>query len=250
MICNQCSLDKNLILFPIDRRCKSGRLGTCRACVNRVKKATRAANPEKFRAQDKAQRLRNLENIRARERALYAINRVHIRTRKKRNRLENLEKARKHERAKYARTRIPLLAKLSSRYAQNPGAQQVRLHNRRAKKLGLPATFTIDDLTFMRQYWHFACAICENQEGFEWTLALDHFIPLVSPHCPGSVATNTIPLCHGMGGCNNFKGTQDPHAWLLKRYGKRKAAIILKKINTYFEIVRQQHTTQQGAAAD
>ena len=239
MICCRCDRDKDPTLFPIDRRCQSGRLGACRACVNRVKRATRAANPEKFSAQQKAQRLARIEEIRARERALYAINRRHIRTRKNRSRADNLEKVREQGRARYAATRVPRLAKMKRQYAENPGTQQTRLERRRASKRGLPATFTTKDRTFMLQYWHFACAICGNQEGFEWTLALDHWIPVTSPACPGTVATNILPLCHGMGGCNNFKGSQDPHAWLLNRCGTRKAARILKTINAYFALVQE-----------
>lgn len=248
MICHQCSLDKDPTLFPIDRRRKSGRGVTCRACVNRVKRATRAANPEKFSAQQKAQRLARLEEIRARERVLYAINRIHIRARKNRNRAENLEKVRERERAWEAARRVPRLAKLRRIYAEDPGTHLTRLERRRAKKRGLPATFMRDDYIFMHQYWHFVCAICGNQEGFHWTLALDHFIPMTAPNCPGTVATNILPLCHGQGGCNNVKGSQNPQAWLLDRFGTRKAASILKKINAYFEVVRQRASPESAAA--
>jgi len=46
-----------------------------------------------------------------------------------------------------------------------------------------------------------------------------------------------IPLCHGLGGCNNSKSDKDPEPWLTKRFGKRKAAVILKRIHAYFALV-------------
>lgn len=57
--------------------------------------------------------------------------------------------------------------------------------------------------------------------------------------CPGTIPGNMVPLCHGMFGCNNSKADKDPEIWLIKRYGKRKATIILKRINVYFDIVRE-----------
>jgi len=46
-------------------------------------------------------------------------------------------------------------------------------------------------------------------------------------------------LCHGIGGCNNSKNKKDPEIWLIKRFGTRKAATLLKRIAAYFAIVRQ-----------
>jgi hypothetical protein len=46
-----------------------------------------------------------------------------------------------------------------------------------------------------------------------------------------------IPLCHGVGGCNNSKKDKDPETWLIARVGKRKAATILKRIRAYFALV-------------
>jgi hypothetical protein len=248
-MCPRCGVNKPLECFSINRRYKSGRTTTCRSCINSARQARRATNPEKTRAENNAQRLANPEYVRLRERKHYAANRTQIRARKNKKRAANLAQERQRERAWYAKTRGPLLARLLRKRKENPGTHQTRLHRRRAHKRGLPGTFSTADRTFMLQYWHFACALCGNQEGFTWTLALDHFIPLSSPACPGSTADNTLPLCHGIGGCNNFKGSNDPHVWLRERFGRRKAASILKKINTYFDVVRQR-MTQETPAAD
>jgi hypothetical protein len=46
-----------------------------------------------------------------------------------------------------------------------------------------------------------------------------------------------VPLCHGIDGCNNTKGAKPPDEWLIERYGKRKAAAILRRIAAFFEWV-------------
>jgi hypothetical protein len=110
---------------------------------------------------------------------------------------------------------------------------------RKARKRGLPDTFTLKQRAFMHAYWHYACAICGNQDGFFWTIADDHWIPLGNSHCPGTIVTNMLPLCHGKGACNSTKHDADPSVWLLRRFGPRKAAVIEKKIAAYFDIVRE-----------
>lgn len=111
---------------------------------------------------------------------------------------------------------------------------------RRVRQHGLPATFTRTEEAFCRSHFHYACAACGNQEGFQWTIAMDHWIPVASPVCPGSVVTNMIPLCHGLGSCNNTKHDKAPESWLIQRFGKRKAATILKRIHAYFALVAPQ----------
>jgi hypothetical protein len=247
MICPRCTLEQPPSAFPIDRRRPSGRGSTCRACVNIVKRAARAANPTKHRGQARAARLRTLEAKRLRDRLHYAANRLQIRTRKNRHRAAHLTQARQQGRAKYARRKTQILAYARRTRHMNLGTEQTRIQRRLAQKRGLPHTFMPTDRLFMLQYWHYACALCGNQEGFTWTLALDHFIPLSSPRCPGTVATNIIPLCHGEGGCNNMKGSKEPQAWLRERYGARKAARILTAIQTYCAVVRARATQEDAA---
>lgn len=117
------------------------------------------------------------------------------------------------------------------------------VHNpkRRALQHNLPATFTHNDRIFMLSHWQHACAICHREEGLWWTLAMDHWIPLSSPLCPGTIAENILPLCHGIGGCNNSKNNRDPHQWLQNHFSSRKVVLIERSIIEYFEIVRQRN---------
>lgn len=120
----------------------------------------------------------------------------------------------------------------------HPDVHRLTESRRRARKRGLPDTFTKSERVFMLHYWHHACAVCSNQEGFWHILADDHWIPFSSPDCPGTVATNIIPLCHGQNGCNNSKNGQDPMFWLSSRFEPRQVKRILKAIQTYFVIVK------------
>src|SRR5262245_36706706 len=130
----------------------------------------------------------------------------------------NKEKLQKKNADYHAANAEAINARHRAATAANPGARQayqatyqaehpeaIRLYAaaRRARKRNLPDTFTIEERQFMLEYWHHACAICGNQDGFFWTLADDHWICITSPDCPGTVAENMIPLCHGKGGCNN-----------------------------------------------
>jgi len=119
---------------------------------------------------------------------------------------------------------------------------RIALIRRRARKRGLPDTFTQEQWHFALTYFDHSCAVCGNQEGFFWTLAMDHWIPMANPDCPGTIATNIVPLCHGQGGCNNSKCNKDPHAWLLKKYGKAKTAKIEARIAAYFALVAERGT--------
>lgn len=121
------------------------------------------------------------------------------------------------------------------------------IHRSFARKRQLPAQFDHDNLTFMFQYWQHACAICGQEESFTHVLALDHWIPLQSPDCLGTVPTNILPLCHNrkdtkhlssVAGCNNTKGSKSPVEWLTIKLGVSKAKTKFEDIERYFEAAR------------
>lgn len=126
----------------------------------------------------------------------------------------------------------------------------LRSSRRRARKRGLPNTFTKTEQEFMLRYFAYACAVCGNQEGFLWTVVSDHWIPLSSPQCPGTIATNMIPLCHAKQGeqfsCNGTKYNRAPLDWLRDRVGAYKANRIMKQIAVYFDIVQQRILQKTG----
>lgn len=125
------------------------------------------------------------------------------------------------------------------RYGHNhPERVKVFTQKRQARKRSLPDTFTPTDWEHCLAYFHDCCAVCGKPQGLWHKLAMDHWIPLSDPVCPGTVVTNIVPLCHGEGGCNNSKCDRDPLEWLRDKFGPRRAAVIQRAIEAYFESVQ------------
>jgi hypothetical protein len=115
----------------------------------------------------------------------------------------------------------------------------VRGARRRAKEKGLPSTLTNDDWNRALSYFGGFCAYCGRPAGFWHTLAQDHFVPVNKGG--GYTPDNIVPACHGVDGCNNSKNNNDPADWLTRKFGKRKANAILKRIREYFEWIKTTH---------
>lgn len=119
--------------------------------------------------------------------------------------------------------------------------------NRRARKAGLPNFFDKEDRQRCLDYFNHQCAICGRFAGLWNWIVPDHWIAMADPRPdnPGNVPWNIVPMCHakkdGQGCCNNIKSSKDPKQWLIERYGKRKANVILKRIEQYFEDVKSRH---------
>lgn len=198
------------------------------------------ADPKKLRARKKADYAKHRDKRRAHNRDYY---------------WDHVEERAASNKAWRVRTYGHIWLRKAIERLLNPATEAKRAKKRlwqarrKARKLGLPDTFTAEQRLFMLQYWGYACAICGNQEGFVWTLADDHWVPISHPACPGTVATNMIPLCHGQGGCNNAKHDTDPHTWLLQRFDPRKVARIEKAIATYVVIVAERFRGDDGCAA-
>jgi hypothetical protein len=89
--------------------------------------------------------------------------------------------------------------------------------------------------------WGFACTVCSRAAAPGRLLALDHWIPLTRGGPP--VATNRLPLCHGIDGCNNSKADKDPWQWLTEKLGPNAAAEKLEAINVYFASIHLSATS-------
>ena len=110
---------------------------------------------------------------------------------------------------------------------------------RRTRKRELPFTLTKDEWAFALEYWGHACAVCREPEGLFTALALDHFIALSDPACPGTTATNAVPLCDGLMACNTRKHAKDPLRFLTEKLGPRRAKAKLREIEAYFTLVKE-----------
>ena len=207
--------------FPSDCTKPDGMCYSCKHCTSIKKRAAYQQNKEHRIAYDRAWKKRHRSRILLQRRARYWTN-PEKKRREAREWYENhKEKCLEHDRQYRAKNPVKRLlmyraynmlhkTERSAWWKSNRTRALVYAANRRARRAALPDTFTETEANFMLTYWHFCCAICGNQRGFFWSLAHDHWIPLASPQCPGTIAENIIPLCHGQGGCNNSKADKDP----------------------------------------
>lgn len=126
----------------------------------------------------------------------------------------------------------------------SPEARRQSKQRRRARKRSLAATFTSEQWQRSLDYFGGCCAACNRPiNGLFHAAHADHWIPLSSPDCPGSVASNMIPLCGGQDGCNNSKSNRPPTEWLEYKFAPREAKQILARIEAYFAWVRSEDGT-------
>lgn len=201
--------------------------------VNEKNRRWRAANQEKVR-----------ESGRKSARRWREANRDHAIEKSRKWHRENKDKTKAYEQ-EYARTHREQRRETRRLYRIN-NHESIREHRRvgkqrrRTRKLGLPNTFKTPDWRIALNYWNNKCAICGREEGNGWTLAPDHWIPLSYEGAdnPGTVPTNIVPLCHGIGGCNNEKFNHYPVEFLISKLGEEAADQKLFEIETYFEFVK------------
>ncbi len=153
-------------------------------------------------------------------------------------RKDNAVRIRERDRLYHAKNPQIKLAKNRRYRARHRDVKIIQGARRRALKRNLPDTLTAQEWQACLAYFNNRCAVCNCPAGLWHTIAADHWIPLADPNCPGTIARNIIPLCHARYGgtqcCNNLKQDTPPNEWLIARYGKKKAEIIIKRVNDYF----------------
>lgn len=213
--------------FQVNRQTKTGLVSHCKQCRREYIRAYRR-KPEQI-AREKAYRSR-------------------IDTRAQKTASERSPSARARQRA-YRRTsqvfrqykNSEKYHDLQRKYAQSErGRLKARLKTsaRRTQQRQLPHRYTELDWYRTLAYFDNCCAVCGRPAGLWHTLAQDHWIPITSPECPGTIPTNIVPLCQGVGGCNNSKNNRPAREWLRDVFGERKAKTIMRRINQYFEWVK------------
>lgn len=189
-----------------------------------IKKAQRARySPEKKKADSKRDRERNKASYQRRSKVWYEANRDHAKEQGRRN---------------YLADREHRIEKANEWQRNNPDKVRVRSNRRQARKRALPDNFTQQDWDSAVAYWHGTCAYCGKPLYglFDDIKAhADHFIPLASPDCIGTVPANMLPACSI---CNQSKRDTNAQEWLEWKFGKKKAKAILEKIMQYFEWVK------------
>ncbi|MFA6270737.1 MAG: hypothetical protein WC657_06055 [Candidatus Paceibacterota bacterium] len=88
------------------------------------------------------------------------------------------------------------------------------------------------------EFFEYKCVVCGEEDGMFTSLSIDHWIPISDKRSPGHVPWNIIPLCHGLGGCNNSKRNRDPEIWLKLRVGNTNALCVSGRIQEFFGIAK------------
>lgn len=153
---------------------------------------------------------------------------------------KHVDRNRTNENAKRWRGRNPGKVRDLMRNYQKKYPEKMRLYVRRrdALKRNLPKGFTLADWQFSLDWWKGCCAYCGRPPGSLRILAMDHYIPLKSPDCPGTIPSNMLPACSKNRGCNNLKSYSDPELWVIATFGENKGRKILARIAEYFSVVR------------
>jgi hypothetical protein len=227
--CSVCSkvFPATLEYFHSDKTHADSLRTQCKVCRIEKVKQQRADNPEAGRVSRKKYYENHKEEVKA------VVREYQHKNREKRNEYEN------------------------QYWRENRERKQAKSHRRKAAKLNLPNTFSAADWERCLDYWGHRCAACGREPSEDVILSPDHWIALTDPRLdnPGTVPTNIVPLCNalkgGRGGCNNSKHKREAWVWLLERFGADEAAVILSRINAYFEslggIVAQDETPRQAS---
>lgn len=225
---------------------RSGLHSRCRVCQAKIDYERYWSDPERERARKQKYRDENRDKINEDARRYRAENPQKSLESVQRYRARNSARVKQYDRD-YRRVHKEQNRLTNSRFHVRHPYKNTEYHGRRkARKLNLPDTLTEIEWECAVNYFNGRCAVCGRQLRDLFgthTIAADHWIPLTSPACPGTVATNMIPLCHGQNGCNNSKHDRDAKEWLTERYGNRKARTILARIESYFQWVREQGGT-------
>lgn len=197
----------------------------------------KARNPIKRKLQNKASYQRNADKRRRKRRERRLANPEKDKVMHKKYYDEHQDEAIKYGRQ--YRIKYPEKVRAAvDRWAQeHPEKRKIYDAVRRDRKRNLPHTFTKRDWFQALGYFEYCCAVCGRSFGDERPHA-DHWIPLKSPDCIGTIPENMIPLCHN---CNQTKHAKHYRIWLVERYiHPHVIQEILDRIETYFEWVQTQ----------
>lgn len=213
----------------------------CRKCSNTRSRLWREKHPERARESVNRWAKANLDKKRQSGRESQRKRRINnpdkMRAINRKHREAHREQARKNTQ-KYRKENPDKVQEGMRRWARENAPKRRRLEqSRESQKRSLPATFTVADWEHALNYFHGCCAVCGRPPGFWHRLAQDHWIPLSKGG--GYTRANIIPLCHGNGGCNNSKRNHDANEWLTEQFGKRKANQVLKRIQEYFDSLKE-----------
>lgn len=224
--------------FSSDKSRRDGLRGMCKVCTSAMHKAYRENNLDRVKEIKRQYYLENRDRLLVKQIAYDREHRDQRVETQRQYRLKNSEALRTANREWRMANPEYLRKSMREWKANNRAKVKTNENKRRARKRNLPIDFTDQDWVFAVSYFGNCCAVCGRQQGLWHTLAADHWIPLQSPDCLGTVVENIVPLCHGINGCNNSKGSREPLEWLVEKFGLRLAKGKVAEIERFFSVVK------------
>ncbi len=203
--CSSCGQWKPLAGYAVRAETKSGRKSHCKECVHKRYLAWCQEHPGESYLRSKLARERDPERARVSKRKWMMLNSEKARSSwvqwRQRNREQHL---------------------INSR---------IRESRRRSRKKQLPQEWTTAEAAAALEKVHGKCLVCDSEfpgSKLHW----DHWIPLASNLCPGTVRSNMVPLCDR---CNRSKRDRDARDWLRIKFGDA-ADTILVKVEEFLQV--------------
>lgn len=243
--------------FHANKDRKDGLSGVCKWCIRAQKKQYyvktadeqrakskryRQEHPDKIRVQNQQHREKNADKLKQYLKDWRAKNADYV---KQKSREYNVtHKAENNKRCKAYREKNRPALLIKNKKWRDANHEYLRLsyrikaQKRRARQRSLPANFTALDWLNAVNYFNGCCAACGrllNDLFGTHRAHADHWVPLNSHLCPGTIPKNIVPLCGGQNGCNESKADKMPDEWLKSRFGARKAKRITRRIYEYFD---------------
>ena len=162
-VCTACGIPKPETDFSPahSRRHPHLRRGKCKECRAEEAVRSRQEFPEKYQESERKRYAKHGEKRRETSREYHANQSLEKR--------QQINIARRPKwRAAYAAEPEKFRAKNKTYQQAHPEKWVLSQAKRRARKKGLPDTFSHIQRRFMLQYWGYACAVCGNQQGLLW----------------------------------------------------------------------------------
>lgn len=202
----------------------------CKDCKNSAKNGYENENKTRISAYNQVYYENRREEISNRRKKIYQEkHKDEIEARKLIPKITEDEK-RKRARDYQIKNKEKLSEYNKKRYKENPIKEKLRHHWRSARKKELPDTLTKEQWDFALKFFDYSCAYCNKRVDYQ--LALDHVIPITSNNCPGTVVTNSLPVCKS---CNSSKNNKNLEEWIVSRF--EDGIERLKHILDYFNFI-------------
>lgn len=244
-ICNKCQQEfpATTEYFYADKEGKYGLRGQCKSCRGAYHNQYRESHREIICERSRQYHATHREQVLERMRDYRESNKEREHQRNWLYRQANKAKIQEREREwykvnrqsklKYCQANRERARKRDRQWRKaNPDKIRVQYQRRRSREYAVPCKFSDADWQNCLNHFHGCCAYCGKQQDFWHVMEWEHYVPLSSPDCPGTIATNIVPACKS---CNSSKRDKLPLDWLTDTFGKHKARQILERIQAYFD---------------